>query len=180
MKLIKPPPVLQHGDIAMRIPHQGAMCLLDRVTAWDGSQIFCEAVSHAASDNPLRAYGRLGAACGVEYAAQAMAVHGALIAEAGAASGKAAPASKVGYLVSVRGVTLHVERLDDLSGALAILAERVTGDHASILYSFTVYGEGALLVSGRAVVLLDASPLESVRHEAISATSATAGVMRSP
>jgi predicted hotdog family 3-hydroxylacyl-ACP dehydratase len=177
MQLINPPPVLQHGDIAMRIPHQGAMCLLDRVTAWDGSQIFCEAVSHGASDNPLRAYGRLGAACGVEYAAQAMAVHGALIAEAGAASAKAAPESKVGYLVSVRGVTLHVERLDDLGGALAIHAERVTGDAASILYSFTLHAKGVLLVSGRAVVLLDAALLESAAHGTTSTTTAKASAM---
>ena len=38
------------------------------------------ASSHRAADNPLRAHGRLGAACGIEYAAQAMAVHGALLA----------------------------------------------------------------------------------------------------
>jgi predicted hotdog family 3-hydroxylacyl-ACP dehydratase len=181
MQLIKPPGVLQHSDIAMRIPHQGAMCLLDRVTAWDDSQIFCEALSHGAADNPLRAYGRLGAACGVEYAAQAMAVHGALIAEAESASGNAPPASKVGYLVSVRGVSLHVERLDDLNGPLAVRAERVTGDDASILYSFTVHGEGTLLVAGRAVVLLDAAPLESVTRRAASATTpANVGTVEAP
>jgi predicted hotdog family 3-hydroxylacyl-ACP dehydratase len=180
MQLTKPPRVLQRTDIAMRIPHQGAMCLLDRVTAWDDSQIFCEAARHGASDNPLREYGRLGAACGIEYAAQAMAVHGALIAEAGSVSGKAAPASKVGYLVSVRGVRLHVERLDDVRGALAIHAERVTGDDASILYRFTVHGEGALLVSGRAVVLLDAVPSESVTQKAPSATSVNAGATEAP
>jgi predicted hotdog family 3-hydroxylacyl-ACP dehydratase len=180
MQLIKPPPVLQRTDIAMRIPHQGAMCLLDRVTSWDSSQIFCEALSHTAPGNPLREYGRLGAACGVEYAAQAMAVHGALIAEAVSASGKAAPASKVGYLVSVRGVMLHVERLDDLSGALAIHAQRVTGDDASILYSFTVHFEGALLVSGRAVVLLDAAPSENVMRRTTSASSSNVGATETP
>ena len=75
-----PPILLQQADIARRIPHQGRMCLLDAVTEWDGAHIVCQASSHRASDNPLRAEGRLGAACGVEYAAQAMAVHGALLA----------------------------------------------------------------------------------------------------
>src|SRR5213075_1172850 len=71
---------LAHDEIARRIPHQGSMCLLDRVLEWDAEHIRCEATGHSQPDHPLRAHGRLGAACGVEYAAQAMAVHGALVA----------------------------------------------------------------------------------------------------
>ena len=71
---------LDRAWIASHIPHQGSMCLLDYVEAWDRERIRCRASSHRAADNPLRAYGRLGAACGIEYAAQAMAVHGALLA----------------------------------------------------------------------------------------------------
>lgn len=159
-KACSAPLSLGHDGIARRIPHQGSMCLLERVTAWDNSQISCEATSHRATGNPLRAYGRLGAACGIEYAAQAMAVHGALISEAAAgtqenhkADDNAAP---FGYLVSVRGVTLHVERLDDIDLALTIHAERTSGDAGSILYGFTVHAGPALLLSGRAVVMLDA------------------------
>jgi predicted hotdog family 3-hydroxylacyl-ACP dehydratase len=55
------------------------MCLLDDVLSWDASRIRCRSASHRTPDNPLRAHGRLGAACGIEYAAQAMAVHGALV-----------------------------------------------------------------------------------------------------
>ncbi len=153
-----PPGTLQHGDIARRIPHQGSMCLLDRVTAWDPRQIACEAISHRQASNPLRAHGRLGVACGIEYAAQAMAVHGALIAEASAATGAASQTPTVGYLVSVRGVTLHVERLDDIEAALTIHAERTSGDATTILYGFTVHAGPALLLSGRAAVVLDATP----------------------
>ena len=32
--------------IAARIPHQGSMCLLDAVLAWDSGQIHCRASSH--------------------------------------------------------------------------------------------------------------------------------------
>jgi predicted hotdog family 3-hydroxylacyl-ACP dehydratase len=92
---------LDHAWIARHIPHQGSMCLLDYVEAWDQERIQCRASSHRAADNPLRAYGRLGAACGIEYAAQAMAVHGALLDR------RAVPA-RVGYLVSVRDTQLQV------------------------------------------------------------------------
>lgn len=151
------PATLQQCDIARRIPHQGSMCLLDRVTAWDSQQIRCEAGSHRAADNPLRAFGRLGSACGVEYAAQAMAVHGALMAEAQTGNHSTSP--KSGYLASIRGLTLHVKRLDDQEELLLIHAERLSGDEHTILYSFSLHAGSALLVSGRAVVVLDATAL---------------------
>ena len=137
------------------------MCLLERVTSWDMERITCEATSHLDANNPLRAHGRLGAACGIEYAAQAMAVHGALVSQAQAASpvqaAAAAGTPKAGYLVSVRGVTLHVPRLDDLGMALTIRAERSSGNAGSILYGFTLHAGAALSASGRAVVMLDAA-----------------------
>ena len=71
--------MLNRNWISQRIPHQGTMCLLDRVVDWSDSRIACAATSHAAPANPLRADGRLGAANGIEYAAQAMAIHGALL-----------------------------------------------------------------------------------------------------
>ena len=149
------PNTLQHEDIASRIPHQGSMCLLDSVTAWDSGWISCEASSHRAASNPLRAYGRLGAACGIEYAAQAMAVHGVLVAEAQTTAGDASAAPKIGYLASIRGLTLYVERLDDLESALTIHAERLSGDDSALLYRFSLHAGPALLLSGRAVVVLD-------------------------
>ena len=150
-------PTLNRDDIARRIPHQGSMCLLDRVLAWDSKLICCEANSHRASTHPLRAYGRLGAACGVEYAAQAMAVHGALVAEAAAGESGAGAAPRAGYLASIRSVTLHVERLDTIAGPLTVNAERITGDANTVLYSFTVQADAQILLSGRAVVVLDAA-----------------------
>lgn len=129
------------------------MCLLDAVLDWDDTRITCCATSHADPDNPLRADGRLGAANGIEYAAQAMAVHGALLA-----GDDGAP--RQGYLTSVRGVTLHVARLDDLAGALQIAAERLSGDTNHILYQFSVNHAGRCLLEGRAAVVLDATALK--------------------
>jgi predicted hotdog family 3-hydroxylacyl-ACP dehydratase len=154
-----PPSSLGREEIARRIPHQGSMCLLERVTSWDSERISCEATSHLDPGNPLRAHGRLGAACGIEYAAQAMAVHGVLVAEAQAGSAGEAP--KAGYLVSVRGVSLHVARLDELGAPLTLRAERGSGNAGSVLYDFTVHANATLLLSGRAVVMLDAPPASS-------------------
>ncbi len=150
--------ILNRDDIARRIPHQGSMCLLDTVTAWDDGRIQCEASSHRNADHPLRAHGRLGAACGVEYAAQAMAVHGALMAEAVARTAGDTP-PRAGYLASLRSVNLYVERLDTVPGPLTVSAERMTGDANTVLYSFTVQAGAQTLLSGRAVVVLDAALL---------------------
>ncbi|WP_395063511.1 hotdog family protein [Paraburkholderia silvatlantica] len=145
---------LDRAWIAARIPHSGAMCLLDGVQAWDETRICCVATSHRDPHNPLRSRGRLAAVCGVEYAAQAMAVHGALL---GALDGAAAHRPRVGFLASVRNVVAHIERLDTLAAPLAIEAERMSGSGNTILYGFTVRGEGRVLLTGRAAVMLDAS-----------------------
>ncbi|OOG48238.1 hotdog family protein [Polaromonas sp. A23] len=153
------PSTLQHDDIARRIPHQGSMCLLDSVSTWDAQHIVCQASSHRAPDHPLRAHGRLGAACGVEYAAQAMAVHGTLVAQALAGESAEHTPPRAGYLASVRSVTLSVERLDTIAGPLTIRADRLTGDDNTILYSFSLQAGDQNLLAGRAVVVLDASAL---------------------
>jgi predicted hotdog family 3-hydroxylacyl-ACP dehydratase len=142
---------LDRAAIAARIPHQGSMCLLDTVTQWTEQQIHCTSTSHLDPDNPLRAEGRLGIACGIEYAAQAMAVHGVLLASG--------PQPKRGYLVSVRSVSFAADRLDTASGPLQIEAERLSGDSTTVLYQFHVRSADQLLLSGRAAVVLDSENL---------------------
>lgn len=144
--------MLDHAAIAARIPHQGRMCLLDRAEEWSETTIACRALSHRDPANPLRAGDRLGAANGIEYAAQAMALHGALLAAEG-------EPPRQGYLTSVRSVALHVARLDDLPGDLVVRAERLSGDGSNILYQFALEHEGRCLLEGRAAVVLDASSL---------------------
>ena len=144
--------MLDRAWIAAHIPHQGDMCLLDAVTEWSADAIACTATSHADPANPLRAAGRLGAANGIEYAAQAMQNHGALLA---GTDGQ----PRQGYLTSVRGVTLHAARLDDMAGELIVRAERLSGDTNNILYQFSVSHADRCLLEGRAAVVLDASSL---------------------
>ncbi|MHB1705584.1 MAG: 3-hydroxylacyl-ACP dehydratase [Acidithiobacillus sp.] len=139
--------------IASRIPHRGGMHLLDAVEQWDETTITCTATSHRWEALPLRAHGRLGAACGIEYAAQAMAVHGALLSRTTGEGG----AANVGYLISVRDVVLRVSRLDDIDGDLTITAERLAGQR-NLLYRFVVSSQDRVLLDGRVAVLLDALP----------------------
>jgi predicted hotdog family 3-hydroxylacyl-ACP dehydratase len=65
--------------------------------------------------------------------------------------------STVGYLASVRNVSLHVARLDDLEADLIAAAERVTGDGRTVLYEFSVWSAQQPLVSGRASIVFDAT-----------------------
>ncbi|MEC5384192.1 3-hydroxylacyl-ACP dehydratase [Uliginosibacterium sp. H3] len=148
--------MLDRQQIAARIPHTADMCLLDSVEHWDADGIRCHSQSHSNSDNPLREAGQLGAACGVEYAAQAMAIHGALLA---GLSDDTRP--RAGFLASMRDVQLHVMTLDDIVGTLRVEASRLTGDGQSILYSFKVSAGDTALVTGRAAVVLDASKIEA-------------------
>lgn len=143
--------MLDRAWIAAHVPHHGGMCLLDSVIEWSPLRIRCMAVSHRWLDNPLRdGAGRLGAACGIEYAAQAMAVHGALLATRD-------DRPRQGYLASVRGVDLLANRLDDIAADLDIAAERLSGDHNNVLYGFEVRADGRPLLLGRAAVILDAA-----------------------
>lgn len=151
-----PVTLITHDEIAARIPHAGTMSLLDSVSDWGPDHIRCQASSHRDPANPLRSGGRLGVLCGIEYAAQAMAMHGSLSA---AAPGEAGQRPKAGFLASVRGVSAHVVRLDDSTSDLQIDARRVSGDENLVMYEFSVRDADHLLIEGRAAVVMDAGPL---------------------
>jgi predicted hotdog family 3-hydroxylacyl-ACP dehydratase len=142
---------LNRSWIEAHIPHSGRMCLLDEVISWGPERISCRSCGHRAPDHPLRAHGRLGIACGVELAAQAMAVHGALVARESDSEPLA------GFLASVRDVRLHVSRLDDVQTDLICNALRVAGDRRTALYEFELCSAATQLMSGRTTVVLDAS-----------------------
>lgn len=138
---------LERRWLEAHIPHQGPMCLLDAVLSWDATRIHCRASSHRLAANPLRARGRLGAVAGIEYAGQAMAAHGALMA------GLLGTTVRTGYLASVRNLKLAVTRLDDLEGDLEVRAERIAGDAETVLYEFVLLSAGQELLSGRSGIV---------------------------
>jgi predicted hotdog family 3-hydroxylacyl-ACP dehydratase len=146
---------LSRAWIEAHIPHQGRMCLLDEIVLWDAQRIICRSGTHRALDNPLRAQQRLGIACGIEYAAQAMALHGALASSGGGGEGSSVR-TEVGLLAGVRDLHMHVARLDDLEGDLICEATHVAGDSLTALYKFALRFGRRDLLTGRATVVLDA------------------------
>ena len=138
--------------IAARIPHRGRMCLLEEVIGFDARGVRCRTGTHREPDNPLRAHGRLGVACGIEYAAQAMALHGALSTAAQGTGG----AVRVGLLAGVREVRPRVLRLDDIESDLICEVRQVAADGFTALYEFELRADERTLLSGRASVVLNA------------------------
>jgi len=141
--------------IEAHIPHQGSMCLLDEVLSWDSRHLRCRSTTHQSAAHPLKAHARLGIACGIEYVVQAMAVHGAIAADARA--GKQPAKVEVGFLAGLRDVRMHAERLDDIAADLICDVQRIAGDASTALYSFHLSAEQRCLLEGRATVVLDAS-----------------------
>ncbi len=142
--------VIDREWIARHIPHQGTMCLLDGVKSWDDENIVCVASSHRRVENPLRADGSLGIANAIEYAAQAMALHSALLL-------RESETPKSGYLTSVRDVRWYRSRFDDVPQNLKISAHRFSGSEINVLYDFEIHADALLLIQGRASVMLDAA-----------------------
>jgi predicted hotdog family 3-hydroxylacyl-ACP dehydratase len=141
--------LLNVAEIAARVPHSGTMFLLHALHESSDTHVLCSATSHHAADNPLRSASGLLSCNGIEYAAQAMALHGAM-------TSSASNAPQGGRLASVRSIKLHVPRLDTIDGPLFVHAERLAGDAGQAMYQFTLRDEQHQpLVQGRATVLLN-------------------------
>lgn len=122
---------LHRSDFEHLIPHAGAMCLLARVVASDERSIQCEADSHADPANPLRNAHGLPVTAGIEYAAQATALHAALQRDGGGAI-------QGGAIAVLSDVAWTVERLDNIGGPLNVEATLLAGTGGGRQYSFAV------------------------------------------
>ena len=137
-------------SIASLLPHSGTMVMPESIEFVDDARIVCTSSRHRSVDNPLRRAGRLPVLCGIEFAAQAMALHGAL---------RRAPPSALrdGRLASVRDVVAGCRFLDEVAGALVIECRLVAAAAGARSYTFTlktVNDGGDALLQGRATVML--------------------------
>lgn len=128
------------------VPHKGNMCLWDAVLGWDAQGITLEAGNHTDSEHPLRLGDALHAVHLCEYGAQAMAVHGGLLAQG--------QPSAAGMLVALRDVQLHCARIDTLDGLLRGRATLLANGAGSQQYAFEIHHGQQLLAQGRAAVML--------------------------
>ena len=140
--------IMTKAALCQLIPHHGTMCLLDTVERWDDTSLVCTTGSHRDATNPLRRDNQLEAICGLEYAAQAMAVHVGLLQQE---NGRRLA---VGYLGAVKNLTLRTTRLDDVKGDLTVQATRLVGEGGSFIYAFRLSADRQELLDGRASIFL--------------------------
>lgn len=138
---------VDRDEILRLIPHQGGMCLLDAVTNWTETQIECRTATHRDPANPLRHDGALAAVHLVEYGAQAMAIHGGLLAR------NAGAPPRRGLLVTVRDFKAGVARIDGIAAPLVVTARRLLANADGQLYAFEIQADGTVLASGRVGVI---------------------------
>jgi predicted hotdog family 3-hydroxylacyl-ACP dehydratase len=152
--MLMPPATLNATEIALRVPHRGAMCLLDSIESWSEETISARAILQV-DKNPLTIAGLLYSTAGVEYAAQAMAVHGALLGEVAAAQGNPRRKPLMGFLASVRNIACHRPWLDDTHHPIRITATRTAGTESPVSYDFSVDAGEVTYVTGKATVVLN-------------------------
>ncbi len=140
-------PVIGRDELAALIPHKGTMCLLDEVVHWDRQCIECVSFSHRREDNPLRYEGRIDAVHAVEYGAQAMAVHGGLLAREQGRS------LKPGYIAALRDINISRSRLDSIAEPLQVSARQLMAAGGNLVYRFEVRAGEELVASGRVTVI---------------------------
>jgi predicted hotdog family 3-hydroxylacyl-ACP dehydratase len=148
--------LLDRAQLSALIPHAGSMCLLDSVLEWTAEWIRCETLSHRDPANPLRRRNALAALHLVEYGAQAMAIHGALVQGALVSQGGPQP----GMLGALRDIKLHVARIDDIEQPLSITATRRLARSDGLIYDFVIALRDSptrVLCEGRISVVLHAS-----------------------
>ena len=146
--------MLRRKDIVALLPHGESMVMLDRVVHFDANTIQCTAESHRDANNPLRVNGVLPALAGVEYGAQAMALHGAL------ASAPASAPPKPGLLAALRNVELFCQRLDIYEDELTVEAGLLAVHLNAARYDFALSVRNRTLCRGQAnvVFLEDGAP----------------------
>jgi len=134
-------------DIDALLPHADTARMIERVLRWDAEQILVVTSRHRAPDNPLRRDGRLAAVHLVEFAAQAMAMHGGL---RNAAEGRP---PQPALLVSVRDVVISRDFIDDLPGEIEITVHALLINPASWQYSFLATHAGVTIATGRVAAI---------------------------
>ncbi|WP_214660462.1 hypothetical protein [sulfur-oxidizing endosymbiont of Gigantopelta aegis] len=126
------------------------MCLLDCVVQYDTLNLTALATSHQSNDNPLRVGNKIATINGIEYAAQAMAIHASLIAEKTSNDDTVA----MGYLATVRNICIKTPYLPENSGPLSILVTQLMSDGHGFTYEFQLSCDQTIVISGKITIFL--------------------------
>jgi predicted hotdog family 3-hydroxylacyl-ACP dehydratase len=134
--------IADRARIERMVPHAGAMCLIDAVTQWDASHIECVCAGPTTA-HPLARDGRLPAIAAAEYAAQATAVHGALLND---------QQPRAGMLAKLAGVDVGVPCFPVGATVITVRADLVGRIDAGCLYAFQVSADSQPIARGRLMV----------------------------
>jgi predicted hotdog family 3-hydroxylacyl-ACP dehydratase len=146
---------IDRAEIARRLPHAGAMCLIDRVDRWNSDSIVCRAsaperghplawIAATSQESTDAGATVLHSVTTVEYAAQAVALHASLL--------DGAPAPRSGLLAKLSEVTLSPR---PVTGAMEIEARLLTRSDAGCLYAFDVHDMQGTCATGRLMIAFD-------------------------
>ncbi|MBG9388459.1 hydroxymyristoyl-ACP dehydratase [Caenimonas aquaedulcis] len=134
--------MLDRAQIERVVPHAGAMCLLDEVSSWDATHIACSSAAPTAA-HPLARDGSVPAIAACEYAAQAAAVHGALL--------DGAQAPRPGMLAKLMDIEMHACAFESGGAPVTVRADLESRVATGCLYRFEVRGDQPI-ASGRFMV----------------------------
>jgi predicted hotdog family 3-hydroxylacyl-ACP dehydratase len=137
--------VTDPAPLYMRLPHAGTMCLIDEVLDWDANGVSCRTRSHQDSDNPLRRGEGLPAVHGIEYGAQAAALHGVLTGAIDDGPGL--------MLGAVRDLDLLIDSLDTIREPLIVTARLELRSGVNAIYAIALAAAGRHCVEGRLTLL---------------------------
>lgn len=139
---------LDRRTLESLVPQSGPMCLLDAVTDWDSERITCTATLRL-QGHPLARAGSVPGIAACEYAAQATAVHGALLDGAGS--------PRAGMLASLVDVQLHRASFPPQQAEVVVHAQLRSRTDGACLYAFDVAAAGSAIAEGQLMVAF-ASP----------------------
>ena len=138
--------VLNSQEIEQYLPHAGKMSLLHTVSYADSLLLKASAISHLNSNNPLRLNDKLASINGIEYAAQAMAIHGFLLSKEDAV--------QKGYIASVRNIEIKTPFFPETESVIKIEVQQLMSDTNGFTYQFHISAGKKTLISGKITIFL--------------------------
>ncbi len=137
--------VLGRREIERLLPQKAAMCLIDSVSAHEGSALLCLADA-ARDDHPLRESEGVAVEHAIEYGAQAAALHRCLTSHQRSAAG--------GLLLQIRKAEFLVRWLDRLPQPLQISAHCLLASSEAANYRFEIRGGQTVAARGELTLKL--------------------------
>jgi predicted hotdog family 3-hydroxylacyl-ACP dehydratase len=137
---------LDRATIERLVPQAGVMCLLDAVSHWTPASIVCTA-SAPGADHPLARDASVPGIASCEFAAQAAAIHGALIEHA--------LGPRPGVLAKLMGIEVHAHEFPR-GEQVIVRADMLSRVAAGCLYAFEVRAGERQVCQGRLMVAFGA------------------------